>query len=132
VLYAAEITGRPIAELWGDPQVIDPRARASDYTGRLVTRVGADLPRIDALIAAHSHGWATERMAVLDRSILRIAVAELLDDPAVPAGVAINEAVELARELSTDESPGFINGVLGAIAAGLGEAGLSPERAGPG
>ncbi|MBU6146710.1 MAG: transcription antitermination factor NusB [Actinomycetales bacterium] len=126
VLYAAEVTGRPLLEVWQDEEAIDPRARANEYTGRLIGLVVADQARIDALIAAHALGWSVDRMPVVDRSILRLAVAELLDEPGVPVGVAIDEAVELASSLSTDDSPRFVNGVLAAIAGDLAVTGEPP------
>ena len=68
--------------------------------------------RIDELLAEHSQGWTLDRMPAVDRNILRIGVYELLWAPGVPDGVAISEAVLLARELSTDDSPAFVNGLL--------------------
>ena len=68
--------------------------------------------RIDELLAEHSQGWTLDRMPAVDRNILRIGVYELLWAAGVPDGVAISEAVLLARELSTDDSPAFVNGLL--------------------
>ena len=78
-----------------------------------VQEKGAD---IDALLAKHADRWAIERMPVIDRTILRIAVFEMLWGPDVPIAVAINEAVELAKVLSTEDSGRFVNGLLGKIA----------------
>ena len=88
-----------------------------DYTKQLVEGVAADAERIDGLIAQHAQGWALDRMPVIDRNLLRIAAYEILAVDDVPAEVAIAEAVKLAKELSTDESAGFLNGVLSAISA---------------
>ena len=79
---------------------------------RGVTEQGA---HVDELISAHLQGWTLERLPAVDRAILRVAVWELLHADDVPAPVAVDEAVELAKKLSTDESPGFVNGVLGQV-----------------
>jgi N utilization substance protein B len=70
---------------------------------------------VDDLIASHLQGWTLDRLPAVDRAILRVAVYELLHADDVPAPVAVDEAVELAKELSTDDSPGFVNGVLGQV-----------------
>jgi len=87
------------------------------YTATLVEGVVERLPDIDALLATHSVEWSVDRMPAVDRAILRMATYELLWGPEVPPAVAIDEAVELAKGLSTDDSAGFVNGVLGKIAA---------------
>lgn len=71
---------------------------------------------LDPLLAALAHGWTLQRMAAADRAILRLAAYELLHRPDTPVGVAINEAVELAKKYGTDDSPRFINGILGTFA----------------
>ena len=68
-----------------------------------------------ALISAHARGWTLDRIAPLERSILRVALFELLHRPDVPAEVAIDEAVEAAKELCGTDAPGFVNGILGAV-----------------
>ena len=78
----------------------------------LVRGVQAHQAEIDELLAANSRGWTLDRMPSVDRNILRIGVYELFWNDAVPDGVAISEAVLLARELSTDASPAFVNGLL--------------------
>ena len=88
----------------------------NEYTVTLVEGVAEHSVRIDALLAEHSDGWTLERMPALDRNLLRIAAFEILHCAEVPDAVAISEAVELATELSTDESPRFINGLLSHIA----------------
>lgn len=82
------------------------------YTVEIVEGVAAHRERIDELLATYSHGWTLERMPAVDRSLLRIGAWELLFNEAVPAAVAIDEAVELAATLSTQESPAFVNGLL--------------------
>ncbi len=91
---------------------VDPIA---DYTIALVEGVTARRDRIDELLAEHSQGWSLERMPPVDLAVLRVGVWELLWAADVPDPVAIDEAVGLAKELSTDDSPRFVNGVLGRI-----------------
>lgn len=92
----------------GDPPV-------PAYTAELVEGVDAHAAEIDRLIAAHADGWTLERMPAVDRNILRVAVLELMWRDDIPDRVAIDEAVELAKTVSTDRSPGFVNGLLGSI-----------------
>ena len=86
------------------------------YTERLVTGTAAHRDRIDELIASYAEGWTLERMPVVDRNLARIAVYEMLYVDEVDDAVAITEAVELAKQMSTDDSPRFLNGVLARIA----------------
>ncbi|OMC32527.1 N utilization substance protein B [Mycobacterium sp. GA-1841] len=85
------------------------------YTVSVARGVTEHAAHIDDLISAHLQGWTLERLPAVDRAILRVAVWELLHADDVPEPVAVDEAVELAKELSTDESPGFVNGVLGQV-----------------
>lgn len=85
------------------------------YTVTVVRGVTEHAAHIDELIASHLQGWTLERLPAVDRAVLRVAVWELLHADDVPEPVAVDEAVELAKALSTDESPGFVNGVLGQI-----------------
>jgi N utilization substance protein B len=93
-----------------------PRPEQIDYTSTLVGGVARERDRIDELIGSYAEGWTLERMPVIDRNLARIAVYELLCEDEIDDAVAITEAVELARTLSTEESPRFLNGVLGRIA----------------
>jgi N utilization substance protein B len=88
----------------------------NDYTIFLVEGVVQHQSEIDALISAHATGWDLARMPGVDRAILRIAVFEVTQSTDVPTAVAISEAIRMAEELSTEQSAGFINGVLGAVA----------------
>jgi N utilization substance protein B len=106
-LYQHDLTGRPLGEL------LEPGA--TPFTRELVEGVERSRERLDELIEAHSVGWPLERIAPLERSILRVALHELLDREDVPAEVAIDEAVEAAKELCGADAPGFINGILGAV-----------------
>jgi transcription antitermination protein NusB len=85
------------------------------YTVAVARGVSEHLPHIDELISSHLQGWTLDRLPAVDRAILRVAVWELLYADDVPEPVAVDEAVQLAKELSTDDSPGFVNGVLGHV-----------------
>ena len=91
-------------------------APIGEYAEFLVRGVVEHQRRVDALLSEHSKGWTLERMPAVDRAILRIAVFELLYSVDVPPAVVVNEAVDAAKVLSTDDSPKFVNGVLGQIA----------------
>jgi N utilization substance protein B len=110
VLFEAESRGEPVldvlAERSGQEQPLP------EYAARLVRGVAAHAGQIDALLAGHSHGWPLERMPAVDRNLLRIGVFELLWADDVPDAVVISEAVQLARDLSTEDSPRFVNGLL--------------------
>jgi transcription antitermination protein NusB len=113
ILYEAEIRGDAPAD------VLDRRIRESehrlaeqDFMERLVEGVAERRERIDELITTYAVGWTLDRMPIVDRNILRLGAYELLWSDDVPDGVAVSEAVALATELSTDESPKFVNGLL--------------------
>ena len=124
MLYQAEV-GRSgahetIVTYWpaSDPDGgVDEDARA--FANGLVRETLARLEEIDRLLAAHAKNWRVERMAVIDRLVLRLAVAELLIHDDTPAKVVINEAIELARTFSGDEAVPFVNGVLDAVSKRL-------------
>ncbi len=114
VLYEADVRGvDPLTTLADRVQLAEPPV--NDYTIELVEGVHAHLDRIDAILADYAEGWAVARMPDVDRAILRLGVYELLWRDDVPDPVAIDEAVELAKILSTDESPRFVNGVLARV-----------------
>ena len=93
----------------------DTIAPVSEYTSTWVEGVAENLDRLDGVIADHLKDWTLTRLPAVDRAILRVAVWELFHATDVPPVVAVDEAVELAKQLSTDDSPGFVNGVLGQI-----------------
>lgn len=102
-----------------DPEsAIDEHGRT--FANALVNGTIDRVAEADALIAAHARNWRLERLAVLERLILRMAIYELLTEPATPSKVIINEAIELARTFSGDEAVPFINGVLDAVRKALG------------
>jgi transcription antitermination protein NusB len=111
ILFEAEIKGEPPLDVLAE-RTAAASPPVSGYAAELVRGVQAHRERIDELLAAHSQGWTLDRMPAVDRNILRIGVFELFWVPSVPDGVAISEAVLLARELSTDGSPAFVNGLL--------------------
>jgi transcription antitermination protein NusB len=98
------------------------------FAVELVHGVEARKVEIDEMIAKHSIGWSVDRMPVIDRTVLRLATYELIGRPDVPTGVVISEAVELAKQYSTDESGRFVNGVLSAV-AGAARPGEAPVSA---
>jgi N utilization substance protein B len=110
-LTAAEAADGRIALSETNPDVAQPNS----YTVTVAHGVSEHAQHIDELISSHLQGWTLERLPAVDRAILRVAVWELLHADDVPPAVAVDEAVELAKELSTDESPGFVNGVLGQV-----------------
>lgn len=118
LIFAAEARGISAVGLL-DAAIAEGDGPTNDYTSTLVRGVAVEQERIDSLIRDHATDWPLERMPSVDRNVLRIAVWELLHGAVpgidVPAEVAINEAVVLVSELSTDESPSFVNGVLAAI-----------------
>lgn len=85
------------------------------YTAAIVDGVITHQEQIDELLAQYAHGWTMERMLGMDKSILRLGAWELLFNDDMPDGAAVNEAVNMAREYSNDDSPGYVNGVLGRL-----------------
>jgi N utilization substance protein B len=111
VLYESEVRGLPVGGTLAD-RVADNDPPVNEFTVALVEGVAEHIAAIDDLLGTHSVGWSLDRMPAVDRNILRIGVYELLFDDQVPDVVAVSEAVALARDLSTDESPAFVNGLL--------------------
>lgn len=110
LLYEAESKGIAPSEVLAAQ--ISP---ADELTTLLVEGVESNTPYLDEVIAAHSKGWTLQRMPTLDRNVLRIASFELMSRPDVPVAVVLDEAVELAKRFSTDDSGRFVNGVLSAV-----------------
>ncbi|HEX4760988.1 MAG TPA: transcription antitermination factor NusB [Thermoleophilaceae bacterium] len=105
-LYQRDVTGRPL------DQLLDRETKG--FSRELAEGVAAEQAELDAIIEQHAVGWTLDRIAPLERNILRVALYELLRREDVPAEVAIDEAVEAAKELCGADAPGFINGILGA------------------
>jgi N utilization substance protein B len=122
--YQSEVTGTPIEQVLargGIAPVSERRhetavePRVTEFTRELAAGVAERRPEIDRLIAAHAIGWELDRIAPLERCILRVALYEILHVPQVPAEVAIDEAVETAKLYCGRDAPGFVNGILGAV-----------------
>ncbi len=117
-LYQWEVGGLDLDEVFDADRQIElrPVDEARDRLAEsLVRATAASLGEIDPLIAEQAHGWRIERMPIVDRLIVRLAVYELRAEPETPHAVIINEALELAHTFSTDEAVKFINGVLDGI-----------------
>jgi transcription antitermination protein NusB len=118
VLYEADLRSEPIQTVLASAlgRIEPPPPPHLPYAVSLVEGVAAHVDRIDELISSYAEGWTLERMPVVDRNLARIAVYELLYVDDIDDAVAISEAVELAKQMSTDDSPRFLNGVLARIA----------------
>ncbi|MFT4011053.1 MAG: transcription antitermination factor NusB [Nocardioidaceae bacterium] len=114
VLFEGELRGLPLGGTL-EERLADGDPPVNDYTAALVRGVVEHQSRIDELLAHYAQGWTLDRMPGVDRNLLRIGVYEILYADDVPDAVAVSEAMSLARELSTDESPSFVNGILGNI-----------------
>jgi len=126
ILFEAELRGLPTLELLSERQSVG-EVPVQPYAAALVRGVATNRERIDELISWNLVDWTLERMPAVDRNILRIGVYELLWADDVPDGVAISEAVALAQDLSTDNSPPFVNGVLARIKADKPGLSLDPD-----
>jgi N utilization substance protein B len=120
MLFAADVRGVPVSDIVAAEALraaSEPDRESSWlYAREIVDGVVENLAEIDEAISSNSRGWTLERMPAVDRAILRCAAWEILFNLEIPAGVATSEAVALAAELSTDESSGFVNGLLSTIA----------------
>ena len=120
ILYEADIRGTDPLDILASRDVTEegPDARPiRDYTRELITGVSENRRKIDELIATYAQGWDMDRLPAVDRNIMRLALFEILWSDGLADAVAIDEALTLAKELSTDESAGYIHGVLGRIAS---------------
>ena len=132
LLYEAEIRGEDVLRLLSE-RAAGSEPPVPEYAAVLVRGVQAHRAEIDGMLAEYSRGWSLDRMPAVDRNILRIGTYELFWAGDVPPGVAISEAVLLARDLSTDGSPAFVNGLLARLAELRPAAGDDPGGgAGPG
>jgi N utilization substance protein B len=112
VLYASEMRNRSTVDALADQS---EAGQVNDYTVTLVEGVTENRKRLDEVISTYAQGWTLDRMPAVDRNVLRMATFEVLYVDDVPDPVAVSEALHLVRDLSTDESPAFVNGVLGNI-----------------
>ena len=114
VLYASDLRAEnPVDAL--ERAIADGEGPSNDYTTTLVRGVVEHQAQIDDLLATYAQGWTLDRMPAVDRNVLRLGVFEVLYADDVPDAVAVTEAMTLVRDLSTDESPQFVNGILGNI-----------------
>ncbi len=131
VLYQSEIGAFDVqASLRQVVAEIKPPAQVADYAQLVIKNLGDHAAEIDATISAVSEHWRIERMAVTDRNILRLAVAEMLFSGDVPPRVAIDEAIELAKKYGDESSGRFVNGILDAVARKHKAAELTEEKQG--
>ena len=116
LLFEAEQRQRDPLTLLAE-RIAEPGTEAAlpQYSVEIVEGVLAEREHIDELLSTHAHGWTLERMPAVDRAVLRIGAWEILFNDDVPDAVAVDEAVTMAKELSTDESPSFVNGLLGRL-----------------
>lgn len=118
LLYQRDVTGLPLGDL--EENAERERGRGlGDYTREVTAAIAADTEGVDALIDDAARGWSVERIAPLERNILRVAVHELRSRDDIPTAVAIDEAVELAKRYCQADAPAFVNGILGAVAREL-------------
>lgn len=118
LLYEADIRGASAAELLTTRDIVEegPDARPiRDFTRELISGITANKRKIDELITTYAQGWDMDRLPAVDRNILRLGIYEIVWTPDLAEGIAIDEALNLAKELSTEESAGYIHGVLGKI-----------------
>ncbi len=120
LLYEADIRGGSALELLQSRDVVEegPDARPiREFTKELISGVSENTRKIDELITTYAQGWDMDRLPAVDRNILRLAIYEIVWSTDLADGIAIDEALTLAKELSTDESAGYIHGVLGKISS---------------
>jgi N utilization substance protein B len=120
LLYEADIRGGSALDFLQSRDVIEdgPDARPiRDFTKELIGGIAENSRKIDELITTYAQGWDMDRLPAVDRNILRLAIYEIVWSTELADGIAIDEALTLAKELSTDESAGYIHGVLGKISS---------------
>ena len=120
LLYEADIRGSSALELLQSRDVIEdgPDARPiREFTKELISGISTNSRKIDELITTYAQGWDMDRLPAVDRNILRLAIFEIVWTADLADGIAIDEALTLAKELSTEESAGYIHGVLGKISS---------------
>ncbi len=123
ILYQADVTGRLPSAVLHEREALGTKVAL--FTREVVEGVERHLGEIDRLLGVYAEGWTVPRMAVVDRTLLRLAAYELLFRDDVPVAVAVNEAVEAAKQLSTEDSGRFVNGILGKLARERAEAGTA-------
>ena len=120
ILFESDIRGSVALDILTSRDVVEegPDARPiREYTREIITGVSEHRRKIDELIATYAQGWDMDRLPTVDRNVLRLAIYEILWSPDVPDAVAIDEALTMVKELSTDESGAYVHGVLGRVSA---------------
>ena len=120
ILFEADIRGTSTLDLLNQRLVQDEGQDARpvrEFTQELIIGIEAHRRKIDELITTYAQGWDMDRLPNVDRNVLRLAIFEILWSPEVPDAVVIDEALTLVKELSTDDSGGYVNGVLGRVSA---------------
>jgi N utilization substance protein B len=117
ILYAYDIRKEDIHKVAEGimPEEIISQPKSKDFAFALLGKIIPNLQLIDSKIKSHADNWELDRMAIIDRNLMRIAIAEMLYFPDVPPKVSINEAIEIAKQYSTDKSGKFVNGILDAV-----------------
>lgn len=115
ILFAADVRGESATEAL-DAAIAGGEGPTNEYTAVLVRGVVEHRERLDELLSSYSEGWTLDRMPAVDRNVLRLGLWELLYADDIPDAVAVTEAMALVSDLSTDESPQFVNGILGNLA----------------
>ncbi|MFN3562150.1 MAG: transcription antitermination factor NusB [Chloroherpetonaceae bacterium] len=117
ILYAYDIRKEDIRKVAEGilPEEISSQPKARDFAFGLLEKIIPNLSLIDSKIKSHAENWELDRMAIIDKNLMRIAIAEMLYFPDVPPKVSINEAIEIAKQYSTDKSGRFVNGILDAV-----------------
>jgi len=119
ILYQQEITGIPSSQILREKLYAPENEPIPEFTYQLLSGVNRHCRELDKLIAQYARNWALERLPIIDKNILRMALFEILYQADIPVSVSINEAVELAKLYGTEDSSRFINGVLGQIVLAL-------------
>jgi len=120
LLYQAQILGQTLQEVLASDSYIEEIGILPEYSRELILGLDRHLAEVDASLSESSANWSLERMPLVDRCILRLAIYEMRYEDSVPVSVSINEAIELAHEFGGEDGSGsFVNGVLGSIARGM-------------
>jgi N utilization substance protein B len=114
ILFECEVRGTPLGATLDD-RIVAAEPPVNEYTVTLIRGIIEHQARIDEVISTYAQGWTIDRMPTVDRNVLRLGVLEILFVDETPDAVAVSESMSLVRDLSTDESPAFVNGVLGNI-----------------
>ncbi|MBR3328367.1 MAG: transcription antitermination factor NusB [Atopobiaceae bacterium] len=127
LLFQAEATDRTVAEVLNGAYALSDEAPLDDFARELALGADAGRETYDIIISRSSTNWTIDRMPMVDRNLLRMALFEMLEEDDVAVAVTIDEVVELAKAYGTDESPRFVNGLLGRIAEDLEHGVIGPQ-----